>query len=494
MRFQFLKSTAASGFALLLVSSPAAVFAAEFVDPAVWIVPGGGVAWPPAEFGYDSEVVVDGETVEVDGIAPTFGGILGVKLVPQLGLEARGHYLKTEDLDNRKLMHGEGNLTWFLAPGKRLVPFLTAGAGAVRTETDSSDEAENAFAWNAGGGVLLRFTDAIGLRIDGRRVSYEVEYQGEEKFRPQPEVFAGLHIGFGGKPSDSDMDGVPDRVDSCADTPAGARVDASGCPIDGDKDGVPDGIDLCDNTPAGARVDGSGCPTDADKDGVFDGIDDCASTPAGAKVNSRGCPIDSDGDGVADGLDKCDGTMKGCLVDASGCPSDADKDGICDGLDQCANTPADVRVDAKGCPIVVTEKETELLETGMIRLNDVNFDTGKATIKDESFASLDEVGDILTRWPELRIEVGGHTDSQGSNAFNQTLSEDRAKSVMDYLLGKFPSLKPEQLTSKGYGESKPIVSNDTALNRAKNRRVEFTVLNTDVLKREKEKVKLAPKG
>jgi outer membrane protein OmpA-like peptidoglycan-associated protein len=91
------------------------------------------------------------------------------------------------------------------------------------------------------------------------------------------------------------------------------------------------------------------------------------------------------------------------------------------------------------------------------------------------------------------VEIGGHADSQGSNAFNLKLSDDRAKSVLDYLQGKFPELKTAQITAVGYGEEKPIAPNNTSLGRSKNRRVEFKVLNTDVLKREKEKVKLAPK-
>jgi OOP family OmpA-OmpF porin len=271
-------------------------------------------------------------------------------------------------------------------------------------------------------------------------------------------------------------------------------VDASGCPIDGDDDGVFDGLDRCPGTPKGATVDPHGCPSDTDRDGVLDGIDGCPETPAGAKVDAQGCPLDSDGDGVFDGLDHCEGTPPGCTVSARGCPTDADGDGVCDGVDTCADTPEDARVDAKGCPIVVTERETELLETGMIRLQDVNFDLGKATIKEESHASLNEVGAILGRWPGLRIEVGGHTDSQGSEAFNQTLSEERAKAVLDYLLGRFPALSAAQLTSKGYGESTPVTANDTELNRAKNRRVEFRVLNTEALRRETQKTKFAPRN
>jgi outer membrane protein OmpA-like peptidoglycan-associated protein len=300
---------------------------------------------------------------------------------------------------------------------------------------------------------------------------------GEKGWRPQTEVFAGLSLGLGGKPSDKDVDGVPDRDDACPGTPAGARVDLKGCPVDGDKDGVPDGIDKCEPTPPGAKVDASGCPTDTDGDGVFDGIDTCADTPAHVVVDAAGCPLDSDQDGVFDGLDQCASTPKGCTVDASGCPTDTDKDGVCDGLDQCADTPSDVRTDANGCPITVME--TELLETGMIRLHEVNFQSGKAKLQPESYPLLDQVGDILSRWPELHIEIGGHTDSQGSVAFNQKLSEDRAKAVAIYLVTKFPNLQGAQLTSAGYGESKPIAPNDTANNREKNRRVEFKVLNTE---------------
>jgi hypothetical protein len=127
----------------------------------------------------------------------------------------------------------------------------------------------------------------------------------------------------------------------------------------------------------------------------------------------------------------------------------------------------------------VSVRETELMETGMIRIQDINFDTGKATIKKESFRVLDDVGGILSRWPQLRIEIGGHTDARGSDALNQKLSEARAKAVRDYLLNKFPELDPGQFTSVGYGERQPIATNTTTLGMAKNRRVEFKVLNKE---------------
>ena len=150
--------------------------------------------------------------------------------------------------------------------------------------------------------------------------------------------------------ADEDNDGVSNKLDQCAGTPAGAVVDTTGCPLDSDNDGVFDGLDQCAETPAGAVVDAAGCPSDADNDGVFDGLDQCAETPAGVNVDASGCPVDSDKDGIADHLDKCPNTASGAPIDANGCPLDSDKDGVPDYLDQCANTQAGVPVDGKGCP------------------------------------------------------------------------------------------------------------------------------------------------
>jgi OOP family OmpA-OmpF porin len=121
----------------------------------------------------------------------------------------------------------------------------------------------------------------------------------------------------------------------------------------------------------------------------------------------------------------------------------------------------------------------------MIRLSNVNFDYDKATIRPEAHAVLDTVGRVLTKWPGLQIEIGGHTDSRGSDAYNQSLSQRRAASVRTYLLAHFSQFKPTQITSKGYGESVPIAPNDTPANMQLNRRVEFVVLNKEILKQPK---------
>jgi OOP family OmpA-OmpF porin len=180
-------------------------------------------------------------------------------------------------------------------------------------------------------------------------------------------------------------------------------------------------------------------------------------------------------------------------VDSTGCTHDSDGDGVVDGLDKCPDTPAGAKVDKDGCPIEIMEKETELLDTGMIRLQNVNFETNKSDILPESYPVLDVVGQVLTRWPELKLEIGGHTDSRGTNVHNQKLSEARAQSVLNYLLQKFPALKAEQFTARGYGENRPIAPNTDVLGMAKNRRVEFVVQNKDVLKRESERRRLLQK-
>ncbi|UCG52039.1 MAG: OmpA family protein [Candidatus Latescibacterota bacterium] len=284
---------------------------------------------------------------------------------------------------------------------------------------------------------------------------------------------------------DADFDGVLDELDKCPDTPKGAIVDENGCPMDSDGDGVYDGIDKCPDTPEGAVVDEVGCPLDSDKDGIYDGLDQCPDTPKKAKVDFNGCPLDSDSDGVYDGIDKCADTPKGAKVDKKGCALDSDGDGVPDGIDRCPNTPEGVEVDEYGC----TEMETDILDTGKYVTSNILFEIDKSDIKPESYPVLDDIGQVLVQWPELKIEIGGHTDNTGSDAYNQELSERRAKAVLDYLVEKFPDIEKGQFTTKGYGEGNPIATNDDREGRAKNRRVEFTVLNKEVLKRERVKKK-----
>jgi len=276
---------------------------------------------------------------------------------------------------------------------------------------------------------------------------------------------------------DSDGDGVADGLDKCPNTPRGAKVDAKGCPIDSDGDGVADGLDKCPGTAKGVKVGADGCPGDSDKDGVFDGIDQCPDTPVGAKVDARGCPTDADGDGVADGLDKCPGTPKGVKVNAEGCPIDSDGDGVTDDKDKCPDTPRGSSVDAQGCPPAAALAPAPVFQPGTksLVLQGVNFDTNSARLKSESNAVLDRVAESLRGNPDVRVEVGGHTDNTGSPSVNARLSGARAQSVVDYLVAK--GIAPSRLKSKGYGSTQPIADNKTTDGRAKNRRVELRKLD-----------------
>jgi OOP family OmpA-OmpF porin len=125
--------------------------------------------------------------------------------------------------------------------------------------------------------------------------------------------------------------------------------------------------------------------------------------------------------------------------------------------------------------------ERELLEKGHLRLENVFFDTGKATLRPESETSLREAGEALEKYPDLKIRVEGHTDKRGSAAMNNRLSQARAKSVRDWLLAHYNNLRPENYTAKGYGFSRPENTGNSAEDLQRNRRVVLTVTNPEAL-------------
>jgi hypothetical protein len=249
-----------------------------------------------------------------------FGGRIGLRLVSLLWLELAGGYTPTTSNDYFDAWkHLSANLMFASSNRHAVQPFLSLGGGiSTFAPRWSPDETEGTF--EAAAGVKVKITDAIGLRLEARDVLLVPRKNYDRAHLDNIIAGAGLVFAFGGKGSDSDRDGVPDKQDLCPDTPRACAVDARGCPIDTDGDGVCDGVDACLNSTRGSAVDARGCPIDTDRDGVIDSLDSCTTTARGCWVDARGCPFDADGDGVCDGLDKCPDSPSGARVDSIGCP------------------------------------------------------------------------------------------------------------------------------------------------------------------------------
>ncbi|HMG56006.1 MAG TPA: OmpA family protein, partial [Kofleriaceae bacterium] len=236
-------------------------------------------------------------------------------------------------------------------------------------------------------------------------------------------------------------------------------------------------VDQCPRIPEDRDgwQDEDGCPDpDNDGDGITDQLDRCPNEPEDRDgfEDADGCPDDdNDKDGITDKLDKCPNEPedKDGWKDDDGCPDpDNDKDGIPDVADKCPDEPG---VPPDGCPkkynlVVVTQTKIELKQT-------VFFDTNRATIKRVSNALLNEVAQALRDNPTIRVEIQGHTDSQGNDRANLKLSQKRAEAVRTYLAKR--TIAGDRMVAKGYGEGVPIADNRTAEGRSQNRRVEFVI-------------------
>ncbi len=316
---------------------------------------------------------------------------------------------------------------------------------------------------NQGGGTLngtlglhYWFNNFIGVNLQS---TYKENFD-QDNIAAHFQHSAGLTIKFGGK--DTDGDGIYDKNDACPDV---AGLEAfNGCP-DSDGDGIEDSKDNCPNEAGLAEF--NGCP-DSDGDGVPNNNDNCPNV-AGLK-SLKGCP-DADGDGVTDASDNCPNEAGPSAN--NGCPwPDSDGDGVLDKDDQCPNEAGTVA--NNGCPEVVVPTEavqkqlTEYAKT-------INFNSSKATFKDDAYPTLQAITGILKEYPKANFRIEGHTDSSGSNATNQRLSDSRAKAVLDYFVAN--GVSANRLTAQGYGEDSPIASNNTRAGRAANRRVDVKLVN-----------------
>jgi outer membrane protein OmpA-like peptidoglycan-associated protein len=286
-------------------------------------------------------------------------------------------------------------------------------------------------------GDYFRAREHLAIADENARRAYKLSSRDRCVGKPAPP-----------KIGDKDGDGILDNVDKCPNEPEDRDgfEDEDGCPDpDNDKDGIPDIKDKC--------------PFEAeDKDGFQD---------------EDGCPDpDNDTDGIPDTADKCpnDPEDKDGFEDEDGCPDpDNDKDGVPDLSDKCPNDPGPP--DNNGCPnkyehIVVTVEKIELRQK-------IFFDTDKATIQPRSFGLLDEIASVLRSRSSMTVRIEGHTDSRGKRAHNLKLSQARAESVRQHLVGL--GIDAGRMEAKGYGPDQPVETNKTAAGREKNRRVEFFI-------------------
>ena len=335
----------------------------------------------------------------------------------------------------------------------RFAPYVAAGAGGAYQDQEWPGPSETKLLLNYGGGLKVFLTEDFLLRGDVRHV-FILD-------TPKNNIEFSIGIGYllGAKPlGDADLDGVKDKVDQCPDTPLGVTVDEKGCPLDEDGDGIPDFRDQCPDVPG--VPENYGCPIgygDDDGDGVLNDEDECPDTPEGALVDSVGCPLDSDGDGIYDGLDLCPETPAGTEVGPDGCPL----------------APAEPEEEPVTAEIGLTPEALEALRREIEPVQ-IRFDFDSSTIKADFTPFLDHIAGLLQSHPGARIELGGHASAEGTETYNQKLSERRAAAVYDYLVEH--GIPEESLSSIGHGESKPLASNETLEGRAKNRRVEFKVL------------------
>jgi outer membrane protein OmpA-like peptidoglycan-associated protein len=311
---------------------------------------------------------------------------------------------------------------------------------------------------NTGAGVTFWFSEKFGFELTTK---YKKSY-GERVTAGIPDApsffqhTAGLIFKLGGK--DTDKDGVYDKEDACPEV-AGLKQ-FNGCP-DTDGDGIVDGIDACPQVAGLAAL--NGCP-DADGDGVTDTADDCPQVAGLATL--KGCP-DADKDGVADKDDKCP-SVPGPKENA-GCPwADTDNDGVADKDDACPEVAG--LLSNNGCP-EVTAADIDKISTDA---KSIYFHTGKSTFRSEDVpVKIESISTLLKQYPTAKFSIEGHTDSDGSDASNQKLSQERADVVRNALIER--GMKAENLSAVGYGESKPVASNKTAAGKAKNRRTEVVL-------------------
>ncbi|MGC6416483.1 MAG: OmpA family protein [Bradymonadia bacterium] len=389
--------------------------------------------------------VWEGDAVYESGAM--FGGQLRFNLTHLFGVEASFHSVLSRALEREQAAVAESRdatLGLFGLDGVlhlrdgRFVPFIVAGLAAI------SDD-ENYLGSNAGAGAVYYINDWLGARIDVRGW-FSGDAPSTDRFH-HIGATAGLFVRFMGD-DDRDDDGIKDVDDQCV-------WEAE------DKDEF---------------EDSDGCPdTDNDKDKVLDVDDKCPLEPE-----------DMDGDADEDGCPEEDKAPEKPAV------VDSDKDGIPDDKDRCPMQAESVNgvEDEDGCP----ERKVIITRDKIVIGEKIYFELDKAVIKEESYGLLTAVAEVLKANAFIQeVEVHGHTDAQGTDEYNQKLSDERAKAVKTFL-SETGGIEASRLVAKGFGKSKPMAEGDTDEAHAQNRRVEFIITKQAEQKPAVKYVPVAPKS
>lgn len=372
-----------------------------------------------------------------DGI--TFGVRVSRRLIRYVTAEGELSLTPTQSRNNNVDVAALGyRLQALVHPGhwlrNKFQPFVLVGLGG--STASSSDETvvrnDTDFVWHAGVGLKMKVGDQWGLRLDARVL---VPPAVDGLVTADGEILLGVFKTFGKK----------------AEKPAVVEAPP---PADTDGDGIVDANDKC--------------PNEAETANGYQDDDGCADTPPPPPVSDR------DGDGIADDADKCPDQAedKDGFEDADGC-ADADNDGdsIPDAADKCPAQAENINnyQDSDGCPDEPPAKVAQF--TGAIA--GIAFATGSDKLTAGSSKVLDKAVAVLKEYPDVHLEVQGHTDNTGDAAKNRDLSRRRAESVKAYFVKK--GIAADRLEATGFGPDRPVADNATAAGRAKNRRVEFRV-------------------
>jgi outer membrane protein OmpA-like peptidoglycan-associated protein len=359
------------------------------------------------------------------------------------------------------------NALYHFSPDHRFDLFVGGGLGFQRVKVNRESVAEGAgaldmalydnpssdFIANLGPGVTVHIAGPLHLRTDLRWLGSF----GDDSTEAKSDAFQNLEWTIGldlrrEVDNDPDGDGYPSKDDACPDDPEDFDdfEDGDGCPDhDNDEDGVMDDSDRCPMDPEDRDgfEDRDGCPdTDNDKDGLLDVDDNCPDDPEDWDdfEDQDGCPDpDNDGDGVLDENDQCDGELE---------------------------TDNNYQ-DDDGCPDEIPQEVAQF--TGVIQ--GITFELDSDVIRSSSERILSQALKVLGDFPDVRLQVQGHTDDQGEDGYNMDLSQRRSESVVRWFVEH--GIEASRLVPRGYGETQPIADNETSTGRAKNRRVEFQLID-----------------